>query len=255
MINYCKVTLDSEVSMICKKCGSEHTKKNGSTYKREQKYQCNTCNYQFTENSINRNISEDTKDTIDKLLLERISLAGIVRVTGVSEKWLQMYINDKYSKIHRKIELNPGAPTNGSLVLQCDELWSFVGNKHNKQWVWLALDKYSRKIVGCYIGLRGKEGAQGLWDSLPPVYQETALCYTDFWLAYEAIFPAEQHRAVGKETGKTNYIERFNNTLRQRVSRLVRGTLSFPKKLENHIGAIWNFIHHYNDAIEPLFAK
>jgi hypothetical protein len=34
------------------------------------------------------------------------------------------------------------------------------------------------------------------------------------------------------------HIERFNNTLRQRVSRLVRETLSFSKILENHIGAI-----------------
>ncbi len=48
---------------------------------------------------------------------------------------------------------------------------------------------------------------------------------------------------------RINHIERFYNTLRQRVSRLVRKTLSFSKKLENHIGAIWNFIHHYNLVI------
>ena len=45
---------------------------------------------------------------------------------------------------------------------------------------------------------------------------------------------------------KTNHIERFNNTLRQRVSRLVREALSFSKKLVNHIGAIKLFIYHYN---------
>ena len=45
---------------------------------------------------------------------------------------------------------------------------------------------------------------------------------------------------------KTNHIKRFNNTLRQRVSRLVRETLSFAKKLANHIGAIKLFICHYN---------
>jgi IS1 family transposase len=55
--------------------------------------------------------------------------------------------------------------------------------------------------------------------------------------------------AVGKETGKTSYVERFNNTLRQRVSRLVRKTLSFSKSLENHIGAIWYFIHYYNASL------
>jgi IS1 family transposase len=57
---------------------------------------------------------------------------------------------------------------------------------------------------------------------------------------------------VGKETGLTAYIERLNNTLRQRISRLVRKTLSFSKKLENHLGAIWYFINHYNEAIASL---
>ncbi len=37
----------------------------------------------------------------------------------------------------------------------------------------------------------------------------------------------------------SNYIERFNNNLRQRTGRLVRETLSFSKLLDNHIGAIW----------------
>jgi len=45
---------------------------------------------------------------------------------------------------------------------------------------------------------------------------------------------------------KTNHVERFNCTLRQRVSRLVRATLSFSKKLANHIGAIKYFICDYN---------
>jgi IS1 family transposase len=49
-----------------------------------------------------------------------------------------------------------------------------------------------------------------------------------------------------KDSGKTSYIERFNNTLRQRVGRLVRKTLSLSKILDNHVGAIWYFVHHYN---------
>jgi IS1 family transposase len=36
-------------------------------------------------------------------------------------------------------------------------------------------------------------------------------------------------------SGKISYIERFNNTLRHRVGRLVRKALSFSKKFENHI--------------------
>ena len=67
-----------------------------------------------------------------------------------------------------------------------------------------------------------------------------------FVLSYGIVFPKKRHRAVGKDTGQTNYIERFNNTMRQRISRLTRKTLSFSKKLSNHIGAIWYFSHSYN---------
>jgi IS1 family transposase len=38
--------------------------------------------------------------------------------------------------------------------------------------------------------------------------------YTIFWQAYSTIFPTKRHKAVGKNSGLTNYIERFNNTRR-----------------------------------------
>jgi insertion element IS1 protein InsB len=63
---------------------------------------------------------------------------------------------------------------------------------------------------------------------------------------YKGVIPAERHKNITKQVRKTNHIERFNNTLRQRLSRLVRETLSFSKKLANHIGAISFFICHYN---------
>jgi hypothetical protein len=66
--------------------------------------------------------------------------------------------------------------------------------------------------------------------------------------AYATVLPSKQHRAVGKETGLTNWIERLKCTLQQRISRLVRKTL-FSKKLDNHIGAIWFFIHDYNASL------
>ncbi len=124
-----------------------------------------------------------------------------------------------------------------------------MDHKDNKQWVWLALDVETREIVGVHIGDRDEQAARKLWNSLPSIYRQCAVAYTDFWAAYGAVFPSKRHRAVGKETGKTSYIERFNNTLRQRVSRLVRKTLSFSKSLQNHIGAIWYFIPHYNESL------
>ena len=49
-----------------------------------------------------------------------------------------------------------------------------------------------------------------------------------------------------KQARATNHIERFNKTLRQRVSRLVRETLAFSKTHAKHIGAIKYFICYYN---------
>ena len=114
-------------------------------------------------------------------------------------------------------------------------MWSFVGNKNHRQWLWLAQDRVSKEIVGVYVGSRDEEGAIGLWQSLPEAYLE-ATTYTDDWEAYRAIFYDNKLHQVGKESGQTNHVERFNNTLRQRVSRLGRKTLSFSKKLETTLG-------------------
>jgi IS1 family transposase len=226
--------------------------KNGSNSVGTPKFLCKDCRRQFVENPIQTRIPDWKKELIDKLLLERISLAGIARCVEVSERWLQNYVNEKYRSVPLQVKVT--AKSTFRLTIECDELWSFVGKKDEKQWVWLALDRDTREIVGVYIGDRSAQAAQALWDSLPKDYQQHAVSYTDFWEAYQSVFPEARHHAVGKESGKTNHIERFNNTLRQRVSRLVRKSLSFSKKLENHIGAIWYFIHHYNACIRMALA-
>lgn len=132
------------------------------------------------------------------------------------------------------------------MILKLDEIRSFVYCKSNKQWIWLAVDADTRQIVGVHLGDRSRDSAQCLWDSLPQIYRDHAPCYTDYWETYEPVIPSCQHYAVGKENGKTSYMERFNNTVRQRMGRLLRKNLSFSKKLSNHIGAIWMFVHHYD---------
>ncbi|WP_422614090.1 IS1 family transposase [Chroogloeocystis siderophila] len=230
----------------CPMCTSSQTVKNGRIHNGKQRFKCHNCGRQFVEQPTKKVIDSATRELIDRLLLERISLAGIARFAQVSEQWLQNYVNQKYAQVPRSV---PVAAKKRRLTIQCDELWSFVDNKGNKQWVWLALDADTREIVGVYIGARDEGAARNLWQSLPPVYRQCAVAYTDVWAAYGTVLPSKCHRAVGKETGKTSYVERFNNTLRQRVSRLVRKTLSFSKSLENHIGAIWYFIHYYNASL------
>jgi hypothetical protein len=50
-------------------------------------------------------LEEETRKLIDKLLLEKRSLAGISRTTGVSERWLQYYVNKKLGAVKRQVEV------------------------------------------------------------------------------------------------------------------------------------------------------
>lgn len=190
---------------------------------------------------------KDTVEQVNLLLLEKIPLGVIARVTQVSDSWLQAEVNDASAKVATTASVLPKAK--GKLTVQMDELWSFIDSKGNKQWVWLAINADTREIIGCHVGDRSRTSAQQLWQSLPAVYRQCAKVYTDHWEAYETVIPSKLHCAVGKESGLTSYIERLNNTMRQRVARLVRKTLSFSKKLDNHIGAIWMFIHEYNRLV------
>ena len=131
------------------------------------------------------------------------------------------------------------------LILHCDELWSFVGRKSNKAWVWLARDAGSGRVVGLHVGRRDEAAARAFWNGLPAEYRRRGLCLTDSWAAYAAI-PRRRRLAVSKRSGIMNRIERLNGTLRQRLGRLTRRTLSFSKSMENHVGCLRYFLNDYN---------
>lgn len=64
----------------------------------------------------------------------------------------------------------------------------------------------------------------------------------------ERCCPNEQHQACGKEEAETNHVERFNLTLRQRLGRLTRKTLSFSKSVLMHLIVFRLFLVHYNKS-------
>ena len=147
---------------------------------------------------------------------------------------------------HLHVQL-PVSPTDVVIrQLEADEMWSFVQKKANKQWIWIAMDARTRQVIAFHVGDRSRDSAKQLWAKIPLGYREQSTFHTDQYDTYTGVIPAKRHKAITKHARKTNHIERFNNTLRQRVSRLVRDTLGFSKKLANHIGAIKYFICQYN---------
>ena len=91
--------------MKCPKCASQQVVKNGRIHIGKPKFKGKSCGRQFVQNPQNKIISAETKSLINKLLLEKLPLAGIVRVTGVSERWLQSYVNQLYQQVPHQAQL------------------------------------------------------------------------------------------------------------------------------------------------------
>lgn len=136
-------------------------------------------------------------------------------------------------------------PAAAEEILELDELCSFVREKRRKRWIWLALCRRTRQVVAYAIGNRGEETCRKLWEHIPESYRK-GLFYSDFWESYQKVFPEDRHQAVGKESGQTSHVERWNCTLRQRLGRFVRKTLSFSKSEEMHEICLVLFLHYYN---------
>jgi len=133
-------------------------------------------------------------------------------------------------------------------TLELDELWSFVAHRQNQRWLWAALCRRTRQIVAFVIGNRREQTCRKLWEQIPEAYRRCH-SFSDFWEAYRTVFPQETHRSVGKATGQTNHIERWNNTLRQSNARYVRKTLSFSKSDLYHEIVTRFFIVRYNRSL------
>lgn len=141
---------------------------------------------------------------------------------------------------------DPGA--SATRVLELDELWSFVTKRSNKRWIWIALCRATRQVVAYVVGDRSAETCQKLWERIPSAYRQ-AHCYSDFWEAYSVVIPTAQHTTAGKETGLTAHVERWNNTLRQRLARFVRKSLSFSKSEVMHDICVRLFLFDYNRSL------
>jgi insertion element IS1 protein InsB len=235
---------------VCPRCKSAQYKKNGHIHNGKQNHHCHNCGRQFVQCCEQYLVSEETRGLIERLLVERISLRGICRAVGVTLKWLLGFLVQCVTALPDHLHVQP-LTGHGNVLLQrleveADEMASFVQQKANKQWIWIAMDATTRQVIAFHVGDRSRRSARRLWAKIPQAYRQHATFYTDQYVVYEGVIPAAQHKAISKLARKTNHIERFNNTLRQRVSRLVREALSFSKKLVNHIGAIKLFICHYN---------
>lgn len=157
------------MNISCPHCHAHTIRKNGSIHTGKQKYECLACRRQFVENPQNKIIPDDTRERIRRSLLERVSLEGICRIFDVSMPWLLEFMEKTFQALPE--DLNATVVTENAefevVVLEADELWSFVGNKQNDQWLWLVLHTSTRQILAFHVGARTKASGEALMAKLP----------------------------------------------------------------------------------------
>jgi IS1 family transposase len=109
-------------------------------------------------------------------------------------------------------------------VLELDECWTYVRQRSNKRWLWVALCRRTRQIVAFVIGDRSAKTCARLWAKIPSEYREKQ-SFSDFWKSYRPVFEQDPtHEQVGKGSGELSHVERFFGLIRQRLSRYARET-------------------------------
>jgi len=78
----------------CARCTSTNLRKNGLSAEKRQRYHCKDCNFYGTISDVEQKRVERYQQ-VENLLLERTSLRGIQRVTGVSRPTINKLIKKK----------------------------------------------------------------------------------------------------------------------------------------------------------------
>lgn len=237
--------------MLCYHCQSDQLIKNGLSALGKQRYRCSRCGRRSTADP-DPGLTPEKEAEILRLLNERMSQRGIARALKVSRQSIVEIIKKNDEACLSGAKKNGVRylertllPAQGEEILELDEMWTFVGSKENQVWIWIALCRRTRQIVGWWYGPRDALSCHGLWQRIPDSYKG-GVSFTDLWDSYCGVVPPEQHVPSLKKEGQTNHIERFNLTLRQSVARLVRKTLSFSKKLLPLLRALRAFFVAYN---------
>ena len=98
-----------------------------------------------------------------------VSLEGICRIFDISMPWLLGFMEKTFQSLPENLQASIIAENDEFevLVLEVDELWSFVGNKKNDQWLWIVMHAETRQILAFHVGNRTKASGEALMAKLP----------------------------------------------------------------------------------------
>jgi transposase-like protein len=173
--------IQETITYTCRSCGSTNIIKNGTNKCGNPQYHCKDCGVYRVLEPKQRH-SDKTYKQVLRAAQERVSLRGIERIFKVCRQTVVRWIRDYLKQL--PVIADTLLLYEVGDVLEIDELWSFVLDKDQKRWVWIALCRRTRQIVAFHIGKRDEAAARQLEQRIPYPY---TLCpmYTDKYLSYE----------------------------------------------------------------------
>jgi len=236
-------------SILCKSCGSAHTRKYG-LYKGVQRYFCNDCGSKFKADDMMFHMKTPTSQVSSALNMyyEGMSIKAIRRQlqqehsnapsTATIYEWIQkytQYATDSARDYHPQV---------GDIWIADETVLKIDGQN---LWLWDIIDDKTRFLLATRLSRsRTTQDAQTLIDrAVKMAGKSPKAVITDKLASYVDVFYGKgaEHiqGGIARVEDNTQKIERFHGTLKQRT-KVMRGLKNFETALDFTEG----WLVHYN---------
>lgn len=225
------------IKVNCPHCHSTKVVKNGKKRTGMQNFLCRPCGKQFQYAYFYQGSNPLVKSQVKSSLLHGSGIRDCYKVFGVSyQTTLNMILSEG-----KRVNLTPQRKHYERV--QIDEMYSFVGKKDKKVWIFYAYAPQTKEILAVTMGKRSRKQLQSLLVQLKNLRIEIDFYCTDKFKAFKEVLPY-YNRLIGKKFTKN--IEGINTLIRSKIARFHRRTTKFSKKLTIQWFLMKIFISYFN---------
>lgn len=226
------------IQVKCPHCYGSKVVKNGIKRTGRQNFLCKSCGKQFQHEYLYQGSDPGVKAQVKSSLLHGSGIRDCVKIFGVSAKTTLSLILQQ----GKAVQISPKQQRYRRV--QVDELYSFVGHKGKKVWIFYAYAPETREILAMTMGKRSTKQLRSLMLQLKHLNIEVDFYCTDGFEGFKAVLPWFHH-LIGKQFTKD--IEGVNTAIRSKIARLHRRTTKFSKKLVYQWFLLKIFIFYFNE--------
>ncbi|MCF2218447.1 IS1 family transposase [Chryseobacterium sp. PS-8] len=212
--------------MKCYKCQSLDKVKAGFT-RGLQRYKCKNCGCFYSVESKSDVKSPEQRRLALEMYLEGMGFRAIGRVLNISYGTVYQWVKKWGESVSLPKSQEPIE------IVELDEIHSYILNKKNYCWSWIAVDRFGKRYIDFVCGKRNTSTFKKLWNTLKD-REINGFC-SDYWKSYSELIPTEKHCESKAETFT---VESYNSRIRHYLARFKRKTKCYSKKqfmLENSL--------------------